>query len=190
MSSGRNDLEIVISRVDDICKYLNNFKKTNKNTIDRIDKLEEKYKTIGHKKEVKELGEVKNEIDNGELDKKFENIVQRLEYVESNAAKNNEEIDQIIEAKVKQTFHNHKSEFSATRKNMFDKNTELERKVKYIQCEHVNLQKGIHDLDEQISNLDKQYRSIEETLELQKSKLHEKGSKVSQMESNIDSMKA
>ena len=141
MSSDRNNLEIVISRVDDICKYLNNFKKTNRNTTDRIDKLEEKCKTIGHKKEDKELDEVKNKIDNGESNKKFEDIIQRLENVESNAAKNNEEIDKIIEAKVKQSFHNIKSEFNDTRRNIFDKNKELERKVKYIQCEHVNLQK-------------------------------------------------
>ena len=120
MSSGRNDLEIVISRVDDICKFLNNLKKSNKSTKDRIElveslckKLEENYGVMQEKNEEK-----KNNI---ETDTRLEHIMKRLENVENMAVQN-------IEKKL-----NYKSEVnSAVIKDRHDKNPDLEINVKKI----------------------------------------------------------
>ena len=189
MSSGRNDLEIVISRVDDICKFLNNFKKNNRNTIERINKLEQQYENLLENYKAIEDKNGDDRLCRLESDKKEENIVQRLEHLETNSVKINEQIYLINEAHVKQTDQKSKTEISDTRKNGLNANSDFESLVKYIQSENVNLQKGIHDLDEQISNLDEQYKSIKETIELQKSKLDEKDHKMSKIESNIEAMR-
>ena len=129
MSNSRNDLEIVISRVDDICKFLNNLKKSNKSTKDRIElveslckKLEENYGVMQEKNEEK-----KNNI---ETDTRLEHIMKRLENVENMAVQN-------IEKKL-----NYKSEVnSAVIKDRHDKNPDLEINVKKIQSESIDLQK-------------------------------------------------
>ena len=110
MSTGQNefnDLQIVISRVDDICKFLNNMKKVNKSTKDRLDSMESNIKRLEQNEDL--TSSTKEQIINSfekkviNLENKSQEVTQnkviqltkRLENVEFTMAENNKKIERI-----------------------------------------------------------------------------------------------
>ena len=93
-------------------------------------------------------------------DRKVDQIIKRLVNLETKAAKNQEEMNS-METIVE--------EF----KKPSDHNADIERVTVQMKLQNENLQKGIHDLDEQISSLDDQYKSIKGMIELKKSNCEE-----------------
>ena len=102
-----NDLQIVISRVDDICKFLNNMKKAEKSMKQRLDIMESNIKSIEQKevltsstkeqqlnvleKKVTDLEKRSQEVTKNEVIQ----LTKRLEKIESTVAENNEKIKNI-----------------------------------------------------------------------------------------------
>ena len=171
-----DDLKIVISRVDEICKFLNNLKKGNKSTKERIDILESDYKRLEQKED---------SIAKEETNKKVNEISKRLDNVESSVAKTQERII-VTESEYKDWKNSTKKE-----KGIVRNSGELERFSLKMQCENANagLKQGIHDLDEQISTLDEQYKLITGAIELKKSRLDDIDKRVESVEAEIDSIK-
>ena len=178
MSVSHQDVEILIARVDDICKFLNNMKKTNKTTTERINALEanQKRKDLEtntndeepstREKRICDLEDKITKLD--DMIKKEHESTKRLDNIEIVTVKNQEEIKK---------FMTRDSE-----KNFVTKNKEL-------QFEHQSLKKGIHDLDKQISILDEQYNNIKNNIEIRVSKSEEMDHKVFKIESDMESIK-
>ena len=60
-----DDLKIVISRVDDICNFLNNMKKSNRTTKERLDLLESKFERLEQNEDLKS-NQLTNNLNNVE----------------------------------------------------------------------------------------------------------------------------
>ena len=96
----------------------------------------------------------------------------------------------LVYLEIKQADQNSQlEEISSVKRETSDESSDLEKEVKKIQYDNVNLQKGINDLDEQISNLDKQYQSISKIVDCKKSKLEKPDRQTVQLDSNSDTIK-
>ena len=111
-------------------------------SLSASDKAKEK-RICELEKRIKDLEDISEE----EIGKKVDQIVKRLVILETKTSMNQEKMKN-METIVKEI----KSE----------KKAELESVTEKIKRESEILQKGIHDLDEQISNLDNKYQSIKE----------------------------
>ena len=184
MSTSQNDyddLKIVISRVDDICKFLNNLKKTNRNIKERLDDLEsnnanQEQRILDSERKIIELQKV--ETTHG----KVEEISEGLQRVENTADTNKEKIEK-LHTKIKENIIKVSKEQDVDEKHFSEKHFELEKVTKKMQCENKSLQQGIHDLDVQISKLDTEYKLIRCAMDLNQSSLEETMKKVMKLES-------
>ena len=133
-----DDLKVVISRVDDICNFLNNMKKSNRTTKERLDLLESNFKRLEQNKDG-----TNNQITN------------RLNNVETTVTENQEKLKIIETGFKKQSIE-------------LVKEQDIEQTTKKMLCINAELKQGICDLEMQISNLNKEYEAVKGVIETKK----------------------
>ena len=174
-----DDLKIVISRVDEICNFLNKMKKSNKSTKDRIDLLESNYK---------ELEKNEHSSSKEETYKTIEVITERLDNLESSVLKN-KEIIKFTETEYKELKNSWAKETDIVKKKISAHHGELERYSLKLKFENESLKQGIHDLEEKISNLDEEYKLIKGAIESKKSRVEDTEKRVYSIEAEMNTLK-
>ena len=148
MSRSKNDyddLKIVISRVDEICNFLNNMKKTSKTTKERLDLLESSYKKL----------EQNNNIMQSQLTK-------RLKNVETTVAENKEKM-KTFEEGVKERNNDSIKEKELNKQyinaNIKEGINDLEKRIANLDIEYKAIQ---CDMETKMTNLAETNEKVEE----------------------------
>ena len=122
-----------------------------------------------------------------ETEKKVDKIVKRLDNVETKAAKNQEKMKD-IETEVKEARKDIYCGREVFEEQISVKGAELKTLTNKVESENLNLQRGIHDLDEKISHLDDEYRSIQNDIQQRKYTIEETIQSVTKIQTDLTSI--